>query len=152
MRVCISAGNRAFVSIVSLSAMVSKHDTFYAYEWNCPNDRQSPRNFVGSQPVGRVVLMSIHPVYANAILKVATNKLSFRKRRLAPDVTHVLVYATAPVGAIVGAFVIAGQETSTPASYGDGLAVAGISHGKFFSTTRLACRHGHPCWVCPTPP
>ena len=39
--------------------------------------------------------MSIHPVYANAIL-TGDKKVEFRKRRLAADVTHVLVYATAP--------------------------------------------------------
>lgn len=76
--------------------------------------------------------MSIHPVYANAILS-GDKQVEFRKRRLAPDVTHVLVYATAPVGAIVGAFVIAGQETSTPVSLWRRFAkVAGISYGKFF--------------------
>lgn len=87
---------------------------------------------MGSQPIGRVALMSIHPVYANAIL-CGDKQVEFRKRRLASDVTHILLYATAPVGAIVGAFIIAGQETSTPVSLWRRFAkVSGISHRKFF--------------------
>ena len=76
--------------------------------------------------------MSIHPVYANAILS-GDKKVEFRKRRLAADITHVLVYATAPVGAVVGAFTVAGQDTSTPVSLWQRFAqVAGIPRRKFF--------------------
>ena len=50
---------------------------------------------------GRVAVMSIHPRYAEAILS-GQKRVEFRKRRLAPDVTTVLVYATQPVGVLVG--------------------------------------------------
>lgn len=87
---------------------------------------------MASQTVGRVALMSIHPVYANAILS-GDKKVEFRKRPLAADITTVLVYATAPVGAVVGAFTVAGQDTSTPLSLWQRFAqVAGIPRLKFF--------------------
>jgi predicted transcriptional regulator len=87
---------------------------------------------VASQPIGRVALMSIHPVYANAILR-GDKKVEFRKKPLASDITHVLVYATAPVGAVVGAFTVAGQYTSTPVSLWKRFAkVAGIPRLDFF--------------------
>lgn len=68
---------------------------------------------MGSYAIGKVVLMSIQPFYANAILQ-GTKRVEFRKRPMAHDVSHVLLYATKPVGAIIGAFVIAGQYTTTP--------------------------------------
>ncbi len=46
--------------------------------------------------VGCIALMSIHPQYANAIVE-GTKRVEFRKRPLARNVTHVIVYATAPV-------------------------------------------------------
>ncbi len=83
-------------------------------------------------PFGRVVLMSIQPEYAEAILR-GEKLVEFRKRPVADDVTHVIVYATMPVGAIVGAFTVAGQETSSPMNlwkeFGQG---AGIGWGEFF--------------------
>lgn len=59
--------------------------------------------------------MSIHPRYARAILE-GRKTVEFRKRRLADDVTHVVIYATVPDRAVVGYFTVEGQETSTPAS------------------------------------
>jgi predicted transcriptional regulator len=87
---------------------------------------------VALQPVGRVALMSIHPVHAGAILR-GDKKVEFRKRPLAADITHVLVYATAPVFAVVGAFTVAGQHTSSPASLWKRFRQdAGIPRLKFF--------------------
>ncbi|MBE6484893.1 MAG: ASCH domain-containing protein [Actinomycetaceae bacterium] len=64
---------------------------------------------------GRVVLMSIHPRYARAILE-GRKTVEFRKRPLAPDVTHVVIYSTAPDRAVLGFFTIAGQTTATPSA------------------------------------
>lgn len=69
---------------------------------------------MGTPAVGRVALLSIHPRYADGIL-VGAKRVEFRKRPLAEDVTHVVVYATAPVSAVVGAFSVEGQHTLTPA-------------------------------------
>lgn len=60
---------------------------------------------MGSRSAGRAALMAIHPGYANAILDGAKG-VEFRKRPLAPDVTTVVMYATAPVKSIVGEFKI----------------------------------------------
>lgn len=63
--------------------------------------------------VGRVAVMSIHPQYAKQILD-GTKQVEFRKRPLADDITHVVVYATAPISAVVGAFAVSGQVTLNP--------------------------------------
>jgi len=68
---------------------------------------------MGTDSVGRVAVLSIHPQYARGILN-GTKRVEFRKRPLAEDVTHVLVYATAPIGAVVGAFTVDGQHTLSP--------------------------------------
>lgn len=66
-----------------------------------------------SHPVGRVILMSFHPQYAQRILD-GTKRVEFRKRRIADDVTHIVVYATAPVSAVVGAFAVRDQHSLSP--------------------------------------
>jgi len=63
--------------------------------------------------VGRVAIMSIHPQYAQKIL-AGTKRVEFRKRPIADDVTHVIVYATAPISAVVGAFEVEAQHTLNP--------------------------------------
>jgi predicted transcriptional regulator len=64
---------------------------------------------------GRVAVMSIRPQFAEAIL-AGTKLVEFRKRRLAPDVTTVLIYATMPVGKVVGVFEVADQHVASPTS------------------------------------
>ncbi|MBT0993153.1 hypothetical protein KIN34_02460 [Cellulomonas sp. DKR-3] len=64
---------------------------------------------------GRVAVMSIRPHFAEAILE-QTKLVEFRKRRLAPDVTTVLIYATMPVGRIIGVFEVAGQQVASPSA------------------------------------
>jgi predicted transcriptional regulator len=87
---------------------------------------------VASQLTGRVALMSIHPVYANAIL-CGDKKVEFRKRPLASDITHVLVYSTAPVSAVVVSFTVASQHTSAPVNLWKRFGkVSGIPRRKFF--------------------
>ncbi|MGL5827868.1 MAG: hypothetical protein ACRCYU_24140 [Nocardioides sp.] len=83
--------------------------------------------------VGRVALMSIHPQYAAAILD-GTKQVEFRKRPVGGDVTHVLVYATAPISAVVGAFTVTGQDTEHPRMLWQRFReVAGISRSGFFA-------------------
>lgn len=57
--------------------------------------------------------MSIHPRYAERIL-AGTKRVEFRKRPIADDVTHVIIYATAPVSAVIGAFTVKDQHTLNP--------------------------------------
>jgi predicted transcriptional regulator len=68
---------------------------------------------VAEQSTGRVALMAIRPEFAEQIL-AGTKRVEFRKRPLAPDVTEVVVYASAPVSAVIGAFAVARQETRHP--------------------------------------
>lgn len=81
--------------------------------------------------VGRVALMSIHPEFVDGILG-GTKRVEFRKRPVADDVTHVLVYATAPVSALVGVFQVTGQDTAAPSALWSKFAgEAGISRARF---------------------
>jgi predicted transcriptional regulator len=57
--------------------------------------------------------MAIRPEFAEQIL-AGTKRAEFRKRPIAPDVTDVVVYASAPVSAVIGAFTVARQETRHP--------------------------------------
>ncbi len=57
--------------------------------------------------------MSIHPRYARAILE-GHKTVEFRKRPLAKDVTHVVIYSTVPDRAVVGYFTVRAQQTRTP--------------------------------------
>jgi predicted transcriptional regulator len=57
--------------------------------------------------------MSIHPQYADAIL-AGTKRVEFRKRRLAPDISTVVIYATRPAARIVGTFQVLGHDIAPP--------------------------------------
>jgi predicted transcriptional regulator len=87
---------------------------------------------VAARTVGRVALMSLHPEFAAAILS-GEKTVEFRKRPIADDVTHVVIYVTKPVAAVVGIFRVGGQVTTSPDSLWRAFrSVAGISRGRFF--------------------
>lgn len=76
--------------------------------------------------------MSIRPQYARAIVN-GSKTVEFRKRPLAKDVTHVVIYSTVPDRAVIGVFSIAGQETLPPAKLWDSFAkCGGIDKNSFF--------------------
>ena len=76
--------------------------------------------------------MSIRPEYADAILS-GEKSVEFRKRPVADDVTHVLIYATLPVGSLLGWFAVRGQSTMSPNNlWSEFKKVAGISKDRFF--------------------
>ncbi|MFA5565178.1 MAG: ASCH domain protein [Acidimicrobiia bacterium] len=80
---------------------------------------------------GRVALLSIHPRHAEAILK-GKKLVELRRRTLASDVTHVLIYATTPIKAVVGWFQIEGIEANSKTKLWDSHgAVTGISRKEF---------------------
>ncbi|MXW23980.1 MAG: ASCH domain-containing protein [Chloroflexi bacterium] len=56
---------------------------------------------MADQPSGRIVLMSIHPEYAEALLD-GTKTVELRKSPLADDISHIVIYATAPVQRVLG--------------------------------------------------
>ncbi|WP_217615493.1 hypothetical protein [Cellulomonas sp. GbtcB1] len=86
---------------------------------------------MAEQSTGRVVLMAIRPEFAEQIL-AGTKTVEFRKRRLASDVSDVVLYASAPVSAVVGSFVVARQETEHPKVLWDRFSrVGGIEHLRY---------------------
>ena len=60
-----------------------------------------------------VALMSIYPEYADRILS-GTKKVEFRKTVFRKDVTHILIYATAPSQDVVGYFEGTGIDKVRP--------------------------------------
>lgn len=78
-----------------------------------------------------VALLSIHPQYADAIMR-GNKKVEFRKLPFARPVEHVVIYATAPVQRIVGTFRVARCDVAEPGElwrrYGD---VGGIQRDDF---------------------
>lgn len=68
---------------------------------------------MGAGSAGRLAVMSIKPQFAEEIL-AGTKLVEFRKRRLAPDVTTVMIYSTMPVGRLVGVFDVAGYDVGSP--------------------------------------
>ncbi|MEO6472874.1 MAG: ASCH domain-containing protein [Aeromicrobium sp.] len=87
---------------------------------------------MAEEPAYRVALLSVHPEFADALL-AGTKTVEFRKRPLAADVTHVAIYATQPVGRVVGIFSIEEQVKGNPHQLWRRFKhVAGISRPKFF--------------------
>lgn len=64
---------------------------------------------------GRAVLMSIHPAYAEAILR-GDKKVEFRKRAFRSPVAFVVIYATAPIRKVVGYFHVDEVDKASPAA------------------------------------
>jgi predicted transcriptional regulator len=86
---------------------------------------------MAEEPAYRVALLSVHPEYAEAIAN-GTKTVEFRRRPLAPDVTHVAVYATRPIARVVAVFSIDEQIRDSPQKlWRKFRKVAGISRDKF---------------------
>jgi predicted transcriptional regulator len=79
---------------------------------------------VASNTNRSVALLSVHPVYADAILR-GEKTVEFRRRPFGRPVERVLVYATAPVQQLVGAFDVASIDVDTPASLWDRYGASG---------------------------
>jgi predicted transcriptional regulator len=65
-----------------------------------------------------IILISIHPEYATAIFS-EEKKIEFRKLNIPKRITHVVLYATAPIQKIVGYFSIKGIIQDTPSKLWD---------------------------------
>jgi predicted transcriptional regulator len=88
---------------------------------------------VADRPVVAVALISIHPRFANAILD-GTKKVEFRKVCFRRSITHVLLYATAPIQQIVGYVEVSEIEECAPATlWRRYRQVAGIDRAAFFA-------------------
>lgn len=72
----------------------------------------------------RVALFSIHPHYADAILR-GDKRVEFRRRGPSSATSHVIVYATAPVQRIVGWFRVEAVEEETPSTLWERFGVVG---------------------------
>jgi predicted transcriptional regulator len=79
---------------------------------------------VAARSPERVALLSIHPEYADAIFD-GEKGVEFRRSRLAPDVSVVLVYATQPVGRVIGWFEVEEVVEASPTRLWDDFSRSG---------------------------
>lgn len=104
---------------------------------------------------GRIALLSIHPRHAEAILD-GCKRVELRRTAVAPDVTHVLIYATAPVQAVVGWFDVAGVDSDSKTGiWNTHGAVTGVTRQEFRdyfagAARAFAIRVGHAQRLDPT--
>jgi len=89
----------------------------------------------------RVVLLSIHPEFAEAIMR-GYKRVEFRRRPPASDTSHVILYATAPVSRIVGWFSVASIEADEPRSLWDRFGSVGSISEDAFDAYYEACGKG----------
>ena len=76
--------------------------------------------------------MSIRPEFASRLLS-GEKRVEFRRRPAARNVTHILIYATSPVCAVVGVAEIERLEHGTPANLWRAFrSVGGIGRADFF--------------------
>lgn len=79
-----------------------------------------------------VALMSIKPQFAFRLLS-GEKRVEFRRRSTAKKITHIVVYATQPVGAVVGVLEIESLAEGTPrALWQEFSDVGGIGQTDFF--------------------
>lgn len=79
-----------------------------------------------------VAMMAIKPHFAFRLL-TGEKQVEFRRRPAAKRLTHIVVYATQPVGAVVGVLEIADLAEGTPKSLWRRFAdVGGIRRADFF--------------------
>ena len=86
---------------------------------------------MAQEEAGRVVLLSIHPRYADAIL-AGRKRVEFRRRPLADRITHIVIYATSPVQQVIGSFEVEPVEATSPdGAWGSYHEVGGIEREAF---------------------
>lgn len=86
---------------------------------------------MGARSAGHVALLSIRPEYAEAILE-GRKRVEFRRTPFARPVRSVVIYATSPVGMIIGCFEVEAIEVDSPSALWERFhTVAGISRRRF---------------------
>lgn len=80
-----------------------------------------------------VALLSIKPIYANAILD-GRKTVEFRKRPFKRPVSHVVIYATTPVQRVIGWFQTKHFEQMSPSALWNRFASVGGISKKDFNT------------------
>ncbi|MBI1313584.1 ASCH domain-containing protein [bacterium] len=80
-----------------------------------------------------VALLSIRPEYAEAILN-GSKRVEFRRTRFTRDVSFVVIYATQPVGKVVGWFEVETIKADSPARlWSEFCDCGGISKSQFLA-------------------
>lgn len=79
----------------------------------------------------QVALISVRPEYANKLLS-GEKRVELRKTRFSRDLTHLLIYATAPLSAVLGWVRVEGIDRAAPSRlWEQHKAHAGISRRAF---------------------
>ncbi len=88
-----------------------------------------------------VALLSIHPGYAEAIMR-GEKRVEFRRRGPSPSTTHVIVYATAPISKVVGWFSVDSIDSDSPEVLWHRYGLVGGVDEASFNTYYDACKVG----------
>ncbi len=87
---------------------------------------------MGSEATRCVAMMAIKPQFAFRLL-TGEKQVEFRRRPTAKKLTHIVIYATQPVGAVVGVLELADRADGTPNSLWRRFSnVGGIRREDFF--------------------
>ena len=78
-----------------------------------------------------VVLMSIHPKFAQLILS-GKKKVEFRKTRFNHQISHVVIYATSPIKKVVGYFEVQNIKVAPPKDLWESYSEVSGIEPKFF--------------------
>lgn len=85
------------------------------------------------ESLGAIALISIHPRFAHAILD-GTKRVEFRKVAFKRRLTHIFLYATAPIQQVIGYVEVDAIEERSPAELWRRYhRVAGIGRAEFFA-------------------
>lgn len=108
-----------------------------------------------SEPASCPALMSIRPEFAERLLS-GEKRVEFRRRPAARNLTHILIYATSPVRAVVGVAEIERLEQGTPERlWREFRSVGGIGRSDFFeyfADTERGCAYVvRRIWPCTSP-
>lgn len=68
---------------------------------------------MASSSIRRIALLSIHPRFAESIMG-RKKRVEFRKVRFRSEVSHVVVYATAPLQKVLGYFEVCHVDQDSP--------------------------------------
>jgi predicted transcriptional regulator len=95
---------------------------------------------VDSCSTEQVALLSIHPRYANALLN-GEKRIEFRRTRPRQDLSLVVIYATRPVGKVIGWFEVDDVIEAAPRTLWRRFGTcAGIDRASYFEYYKEASR------------
>jgi predicted transcriptional regulator len=96
-----------------------------------------------------VIVLSLHPIHANAILD-GIKTVEFRRSRIPSDAQAILVYATAPISKVIGTANVAGYQEAAPTTIWRKFRKYGNVPKAFFDSYFLGAKQAR-CYLLKSP-